>query len=154
MVARIPEDAEAMTPALAATLDPNRLDECTDSWAVYESNFLPLSQLTYTVVVRNQTPDTWDDVTLAYTLEGETAVIVETSPVTPGGQATIPIGPCDRLVGYSFAIFVDGLAVDFDPRSDVEVLQFPAEGRMNALRSLQEHLTPDWQPCLDVWEVG
>ncbi|MDH6222867.1 CFI-box-CTERM domain-containing protein [Streptomyces pseudovenezuelae] len=154
MIARIPEAGGEMTPTLAATLDPNRVDACSDAWAIYEANFLPLDQMTYTVVVRNQTADTWDEVALSYVLVGQTVEIAITGVVAPGTQVTIPIGPCDKLVGYNFAIFVDGLAVDFDPRDDTERLMFPLQGSMNSYRSLQEHTVADWQPCTDTWEVG
>lgn len=154
MVARIPQDGGEMTPALAATLDPDRVDAYSDSWAIYEANFLPLDQMTYNVVIRNRTGDTWDEVALSYVLVGRTAEIAVTGEVEPGTDVTIPIGPCDALVGYNFAIFVDGLAVDFDPSEDVERKMFPLQGSMNAYRSLQEHTVADWQPCQDVWEVG
>jgi hypothetical protein len=154
MVARLPEDGGEMNAVKAAALDPNRLNAWTDSWAIYEQNLIDLSQFTYTVTVRNDTPDKWDSVALSYLLDGETAQILETGSVAVGAEVSFPIGPASKLVGYNFAVFVDGLAVDFDPDPNKERKMFPISGSMSSYRSLVEHATPDWQPWSDVWVVG
>jgi hypothetical protein len=156
MVARLPDDGSVMTPAKAAAIDQNRVDEFTDSWAVVEDELIDLSALTYTVTFRNRTPDTWDEVAVAYSLVGHTATIAETVAVAPDKDVTVDLGPADQVVGYTYVIFVDGLRVDWDPEEGPghEQLQMPAVGLYNRLRALKEGASPDLDPAHDTWTIG
>jgi hypothetical protein len=121
---------------------------------VLQDSFLPLDDLTYVVAVANQTPDTWDELAVSYVLQGQTATIATVANVAPNREVQVPLGPCSQVVGYNFAVFVDGLAVDFDPDPNQERLQFPLAGSMNAWRSFLENPHFDWNPAEDFWRVG
>lgn len=147
LVARIPEDGGEMTPAKAAQLDPARLNEYTDAWVIEAQAVLPLGNYTYEVSIRNDTPDLWDEIALFYNEKGGPTQGLSRTNVAAHTTVTFPLCKCDKLDGYTFAVFVGGLAVDFGDGA----LRFPPQGLMNARRALDYKL--DLDVCGDLWVV-
>ncbi len=153
LVARVPQAGGEMTPQLASQLDPNRLNGFTDAWVVEGRTLLPLDQYMYQVAVRNDTPDKWDEVALFYGEKGVGTKGVSRPNVEPGSTASLPLCRCDKMEGYSFAVFVDGLAANLEGDQP----RFPAQGLMTARRSMEYHLRHgdiDLDACGDLWIIG
>jgi len=151
-----PQDGAAMTPDLAANLDPARPDACTDAWAVVAGSVLDLSQYLYTVVIRNNSEHVWDSVVLFYEQKGLGTQGLETSAVDPQGVARLELCPCNQMEGYAFSIFdEDGQRVVLSPNAPTPEgqLRFPGTGLMYARRAWDFKLTPDLDACGDLWEL-
>lgn len=142
MVARLPEAGGAMTPALAATLDPFREDECSDGWVIQAQALLPLSQYSYQVSIKNGTRDTWDEIVLIYKSKGQALDDRSATAVPPGSTRKFDLGPCDKLESYTIGISIRGV---------IEPVGFPADGVMTPQRAFE--MKPwDTDSCGDVWE--
>lgn len=146
-VARRPNTLNAISPAEAAAALPARPDEHTDDWILDDTTLLSADD-PYTVEVFNETPDTWDEVTLFYRSLTDGTVGLESSAVSPKGKATFGLGPAGAMDGYAFSVWIDGLRAELSPG----VLQFPSEGLMTARRSAET--TGDVHPTRDVWTIG
>jgi hypothetical protein len=146
-VARLPSTTGAITPVEAAAALPARPDEHTDDWVIDDHHLLD-ANAQYEVEVLNNTPDTWDEVTLFYASATDGTIGLASSAVSPQGKARFGLGPAGAMDGYVFSVWVDGLRAELSPGA----LQFPAEGLMTAERAAMTN--GNMHPTRDGWAIG
>jgi hypothetical protein len=146
-LARLPAGLGSIAPAEAAALLPARPDAHTDDWVLDDQALLD-ANAPYTVEVINETPDTWEAVTLFYGSLTDGTIGLESSAVSPKGKATFSLGPAGAMDGYAFSIWIDGLRAELAEGA----LQFPAEGLMTARRAAE--IKGELHPTRDQWTIG
>lgn len=146
-LARLPAGLGSISPAEAATLLPARPDSHTDDW-ILDDHALLDANAEYTVEVINETPDTWEHVTLFYGSLTDGTVGLESSAVSPSGKATFSLGPAGAMDGYAFSVWVNGLRAELAEGA----LQFPPDGVMTARRAAE--VKGELHPTRDQWTIG
>lgn len=146
-IARLPASAGAISPVEAANQLPARPDEHTDDWVLSEAHLLGAGDI-YVVEIVNNTPDTWEGVTVSYGTTVEGTRTVESSPVSPSGRVRFDLAAAGTMIGYTFSIWVDGLRAMLADGA----LQFPPSGVMTA--QLAAETNGDLHPTRDTWTIG
>jgi len=147
MIARIPRERGAISPAEAASALPARPNDHTDDWTLTPADMLDMTA-SYHLTILNQTPDVWEEVTVFYSSAIEGTVGLASSPVDPKGRVTFNLGAAGAMDGYVFSIWVDGLRTYLGP----DALQFPAEGLMTSRRA--STTKGETHANDDTWAIG
>jgi hypothetical protein len=100
----------------------------------------------YTVTVRNDSPDVWDEVAIFYTrTNSQGAVFVRELRVVPNDVRNFMLGRCSEMQAYVVGIFIGSQLV----------FQFPAAGDGNITPDRASQIKPsDVAPCADSWVIG
>jgi hypothetical protein len=146
-IAVLPPGGGTITPAEAASALPFRPDAHTDDWTFEPAGMLDLTAH-YALTVVNNSPDVWDEVTVAYASATDGTVLLASSAVDPQGRVQFDLGPAGAMDGYVFSVWVNGLRAELAP----DALQFPPEGLMTARRAAE--LKSNFGLYADVWEIG
>jgi hypothetical protein len=128
-----------------------------DAWArsgirevLLDANLATDPQMIYQVHIRNSTPDTWEEVTLAYADANTGTALFASSTVSPGGVVTFDTTRVFDLVGYVFSIWTNGLRAYLGSGPGAP-LQFPPTGTMSPWLAASRFGKLDAYSCS--WEI-